>query len=353
MNDVRKTDRRCFLARGLAGAAGLGLAYTSIEEDILRAAVAEGKAQPASATEIVPPPTRRPAEPLPSPLPTGKIGNVTISRLIIGGNLIGGWAHSRDLIYVSRLFREYNTEAKVFETLDLAMACGINTIQLDPACWDVIAKYNRHRNPPIQTIVCVPVIQDRAEMKRVIEQQVERGATCIYSHGGSTDSHFMNGGGLDALAQMLDLIHETGRPAGIGCHSLEVVKACEKEKLPVDFYMKTFHSDRYWSATPQERRQEFDWMRGNPSDHNANNDNMWCNNPEETATFMKTVQKPWLAFKVLAAGAIHPQQGFAYAFRNGADFIVVGMFDFQVEMDVRLAIEAISKVGQRERAWHA
>ncbi|MGB9620507.1 MAG: hypothetical protein ACPL7K_08860, partial [Armatimonadota bacterium] len=206
MNDVRKTDRRCFLARGLAGAAGLGLAYTSIEEDILRAAVAEGKAQPASATEIVPPPTRRPAEPLPSPLPTGKIGNVTISRLIIGGNLIGGWAHSRDLIYVSRLFREYNTEAKVFETLDLAMACGINTIQLDPACWDVIAKYNRHRNPPIQTIVCVPVIQDRAEMKRVIEQQVERGATCIYSHGGSTDSHFMNGGGLDALAQMLDLI---------------------------------------------------------------------------------------------------------------------------------------------------
>jgi len=94
-------------------------------------------------------------------------------------------------------------------------------------------------------------------------------------------------------------------------------------------------------------------MRGNPSDHDANNDNMWCNNPEETAAFMKTVQKPWLAFKVLAAGAIHPQQGFAYAFRNGADFIVVGMFDFQIEMDVRLAIEALNKVGQRERAWYA
>ena len=29
-------------------------------------------------------------------VPNGKIGNVTISRLICGGNLINGFAHSRD-----------------------------------------------------------------------------------------------------------------------------------------------------------------------------------------------------------------------------------------------------------------
>ena len=55
-------------------------------------------------------------------MPCGKIGNVTISRLFIGGNLIGGWAHSRDLIYVSKLFKAYNTEAKIFETLELRRA---------------------------------------------------------------------------------------------------------------------------------------------------------------------------------------------------------------------------------------
>jgi aspartate aminotransferase len=32
-------------------------------------------------------------------LTCGKIGNVALSRLLIGGNLIGGWAHSRDLMY--------------------------------------------------------------------------------------------------------------------------------------------------------------------------------------------------------------------------------------------------------------
>lgn len=349
---TEKTDRRCFLARGVMGACGLGLA-ASLEEGILLAAVQEGKAKPAE-TENVPPPPDKPLTDIPpGSLPCGKIAGISISRLIIGGNLIGGWAHSRDLIYVSRLFREYNTEAKVFQTLDLAMACGINTIQLDPRCWDVISNYNRHRNPGIQTIVCVPLIADRKKMKEVIQQQVDRGATMIYSHGGATDYHFMQGGGTEPLAQMVDLIHEQKIPAGVGSHSLHIPMACERDNIPVDFYMKTFHSDRYWSATPKHRRQEYDWLKPNANDHDANNDAMWCNNPEETAEFMEKVEKPWLAFKVLAAGAIHPNVGFSYAFRHGADFIVVGMFDFQVEADVRIAIEAIRKATDRKRPWRA
>src|SRR5690242_11108175 len=37
----------------------------------------------------------------------GRIGKVKISRLICGGNLISGYAHSRDLIYVSDLLLHY------------------------------------------------------------------------------------------------------------------------------------------------------------------------------------------------------------------------------------------------------
>ena len=49
-------------------------------------------------------------------LPMGKIGNVKISRLITGGNLIGGAAHARDLIYVSSLLKNYFTDEKIMET---------------------------------------------------------------------------------------------------------------------------------------------------------------------------------------------------------------------------------------------
>ena len=78
---------------------------------------------------------------------------------------------------------------------------------------------------------------------------------------------------------------------------------------------------------------------------------MWCNNPEETAAFMETVEKPWVAFKVMAAGAITPRMAFPYAYRHGADFIIAGMFDFQVETDVKIAIESLQKVGSRKRPW--
>ncbi len=344
-----KTDRRCFLARGVIGAAGIGAACGSVEENILRAAVQDGTAQPGSNA-----PEKPKTDIPPGSLPCGKIGKVSVSRLLIGGNLIGGWAHSRDLMYASRLFTEYNTEAKVFETLDLAQACGINTIQLDPKCWGVVSKYNQARTTKIQSMVCVSLVPDKAAMQEAIKRQVDMGASLIYSHGGVTDSHMMSGGKMDVIAQMVDLIKAEGLPAGVGGHSLNMPIACEKEKVNPDFYVKTFHIDRYWSATPDDRRKEYDWMRGNASDHDANNDSMWCNNPEETAAFMEKVGKPWVAFKVMAAGAISPRVAFPFAYRNGADFVIAGMFDFQVEVDTKLAIESLKKVGNtRKRPWCA
>lgn len=339
-----RIDRRCFLAKGVIGAAAVGAVHTSIEEKTLADALQDGTAQ---ATKTEKPKTDIPA----GSLPCGKIGNVSLSRLFIGGNLIGGWAHSRDLAYASKLFTSYNTEAKVFETLELAQACGINTIQLDPACWPAVTKYNETHNPKIQTMVCIPLIQDKAKMNEAIKRQIDLGATLLYSHGGNTDSFMMEGGSIDVIAQMVDLIKAQGIPAGVGGHSLNMPVACERAKINNDFYVKTFHIDRYWSATPAEHRVEYDWMRGNAADHNKNNDNMWCNNPEETAAFMETVEKPWVAFKVMAAGAISPRLAFPYAYRHGADFIIAGMFDFQVEADVKIAIESLQKLDSRKRRW--
>ncbi len=340
-----KTDRRCFLARGVLGATAIGAAYGSIEENILKAAVQDGSAE-TNASEK--PKTDIP----PGSLPCGKICDVSLSRIFLGGNLIGGWAHSRDLMYASKLFTSYNTEAKIFETLELSQACGINTIQIDPRCWDPIVKYNQNRDDKIQTMVCIPLNADKTKMNDEIKRQVDLGVTLLYSHGGVTDSHMMRGGSVDVIAQMVDLIKAQGVPAGVGGHSLNMPIACEKEKVDPDFYVKTFHTDRYWSATPEERRKDYDWMRrGDASDHGAPYDNMWCNNAEETAAFMETVEKPWVAFKVMAAGAITPRIALPHAYRHGADFIIAGMFDFQVETDVKIAVDALPKVANRKRPW--
>ncbi|MCU0980840.1 MAG: hypothetical protein MUF25_16950, partial [Pirellulaceae bacterium] len=187
-----RIDRRCFLAKGVLGAAAVGAVHASVEEQTLKAAIQDGTAQANAAS---PPKTDIP----PGSLPCGKIGNVSLSRLFIGGNLIvgwahsrGGWAHSRDLMYASKLFTSYNTEAKVIETLELCQACGINTIQLDPACWGPITKYNEQHTTKIQTMVCISLIEDKTKMNDAIKRQIDLGATLLYSHGGGTDSFMMN-----------------------------------------------------------------------------------------------------------------------------------------------------------------
>jgi len=77
---------------------------------------------------------------------------------------------------------------------------------------------------------------------------------------------------------------------------------------------------------------------------------MYCFEPQETIDFMNALEEPWIAFKVLAAGAIEPKDGFKYAFDNGADFICVGMYDFQIVDDTNILLDTLSNV-QRVRPW--
>ncbi len=335
---AEKSHRRRFLNRTLLGAAAAGAAY-SLEERILLAALDQGadkKAQQPAETE---------------PMPCGQVGKVKVSRLLIGGNLIGGWAHSRDLIYVSKLFRAYNTEEKVMETLALAEQQGINTIQADPRCMDLIVKYNQ-RGGRMQSLVCIPPNTDESKIADQIKVVIDQGATMLYTHGGATEPHVRDGR-IDVIAKALELMRRQGVPAGVGGHALEVPMACEKHGLNPDFYVKTFHSDRYWSATPEENREPWCWHRPRSGDHDGFFDNMWCLNPKETAEFMKSVERPWFAFKVLAAGALHPRMAVPYAFRNGADFVILGMFDFQIAEDASIVRATLRKLNRRQRPWMA
>ena len=70
----------------------------------------------------------------------------------MGGNLIGGWAHARDLLYVSQLVKTYHTDRKVFETLRLAEQCGINTFLTNPQLARVINAYWRREGGKIQFV---------------------------------------------------------------------------------------------------------------------------------------------------------------------------------------------------------
>jgi hypothetical protein len=270
---------------------------------------------------------------LKSQVPHAKIAGEEFSRVILGGNLIGGWAHARDLIYVSKLVKAYFHDDKVYETFLIAEKCGINAFLTNPVLCRVINTYWKRK------IGKIKFISDCGgeDTLKGAKLSIDNGASACYVHGGAADS-LVEQGRLDEIGKTLEFIKDNGLPAGIGAHKLETVKACVDYGFKPDFWMKTLHHINYWSA-----------------DKETQNDNIWCTDPDDTIAYMESIDVPWIAYKTLAAGAIHPEIGFKYAFENGADFICVGMYDFQIVDDANIAMNVLNTdLNQvRQRPWMA
>ena len=285
-------------------------------------------------------------------LPKGKIGDHQISRLVAGGNLIGGWAHARDLIYASTLFKAYNTEKKVYETLMLAEDAGINTINIGFPSNPLLKKYKDVIGSKIKVISQVHPDMKNGDYFVNINKAIDYGVDIVQIQGNWCD-WLVRDNRIDVIEKMMDKIRSQGYTAGLASHTVDALIACEDHGIIPDYYMKTMHHDQYWSAHPMEHRVPFEVDGKNYLDHNKFHNNIFCLFPERTAEFVNRVTVPVMGFKVLAAGAIVPEDGFQWAFENGADFICVGMFDFQVVHDVNVTIDVLNNLAARQRAWFA
>jgi hypothetical protein len=319
---------------------------TFIKESLLASAAGaialQGKAQ-AQDPGVKPTPASNPA-PANDPLPTGRIGKLQISRLLLGGNLLTHFTHSRDLMYVYKLAEHYNTEEKILQTLALAEQHGINTMSVhNPPGILKLLKEHRKRGGKMQWIICptAPVEGDMSAYIRQVQELVVDGTDAIYLWGVRSDP-LAGDGKIDLIAKAVQIAKDHGVPSGVGAHDLKVVVECEKNKVGADFYIKTFHHHKYPSAPkPDELKAPYNEVPG-----------YWCKDPKATIDVMKDVEKPWIAFKVMAAGAIPPKDAFQYAFQNGADHVLAGMFDFEIAADVALARKIIPAI-QRSRPWRS
>ena len=304
-----KPNRRRFVKKSLGVSAGI-MAGLSFEHQALLAQLVDrtnyGKAQ----------------EPVKG-LQKGKFGKLEISRLIIGGNLISGSAHAGDLVYQSALMTHYFTDEKIMETWALAQQNGINTslMRADP---HIVRNYKVYQKRGGKLHWIAQSAPDQGAPVENAKMARDNGACAVYYHGGRCDRK-VSEGKIDEVGEILEGMKKAGIFAGLGGHRLETIKASEEAGLNPDFYMYTVNKVDYLSS-----------------------------DPGQIESFMKTVRQPWIAFKVLGAGREEKvQEGFSHAFQRGADFITVGMFDWQVRDDTALVQEMLAKGIQRQRPWRS
>jgi hypothetical protein len=304
---MKKSNRRTFIENSLGIGAGV-LVGISYEERALMAQLVDqseyGKKK----------------EPVKG-LQRGKLGSYEISRLIIGGNLISGSAHAGELVYQSALMTHYFTTEKILETWALAQENGINTtlMRADPHIMGNYRKFTKERGGRLQWIAgSAPEQGDPVENAGTAR---DNGAIAMFLHG-SVGDNLVKEGKTPEIGRIVAGIKTTGILAGIGAHDLATVRACVSAGIEPDFYMFTINRKSYYSS-----------------------------DPEEIAAFMQNIRKPWIGFKVLGAGRDKAPDGILHAFQRGADFVAVGMFDWQVRDDAAIVQEMLAKGVPRDRAW--
>ena len=155
-------NRRSFVKGTILSSAGLALALD-----------ARGQAQPQPATV---------ASAVQAALPKGKIGKLEVSRLILGGNLLTHYTHSRDLRYVYGLAAHYNTDEKIMETLALAESEHEHRRAQSAHPISVLRRYRKERGGKISGSFDCPVEPDAAKIASV-EDLMKDGCDAIYLWG--------------------------------------------------------------------------------------------------------------------------------------------------------------------------
>lgn len=261
-------------------------------------------------------------------LPTTRIGNLTVSRLVMGGNPISGFSHAgaaRDLAMLD-YFTAANAKA-LFRRLE---AAGVNTVFLraDKHVMRLMHEYWNEGGKLQWIAQSAP----EAEPMKNIDQAKAFGAGAIYLHGGAIDGEFEKGN-HDFVRRQFEHIREVGIPAGVASHIPANIRRIVELGWKPDFYMICLYN-----------------IPGYQGKLSAGEDEKFVESDRAKALVLfKEIDVPCFAYKILAAGRADASASFEEVGRRlkPIDGVNVGMYPPDhpriVEENVALATEFLPR----------
>ncbi len=252
-------------------------------------------------------------------LPTIRLGEHRVTRLIAGSNPISGYSYLGPLL--DRHMKEYFTPEQITEFLWTCERQGINTHQgTRPEVMAGVFRTLRERGSKMQFICLHSSGSQSAPIKKVVESTQP---IAIAHHGGVTDRLFRQGKHGEVL-DFVKRVRDAGVLAGVSAHNPDCIKRIADESWPVDFFMTCFY---YLTRSPEELKKMPPIVTvqiGYP---------FFAADPVEMTKVARQVDQPCLGFKILAAGRMCNkyklvQNAFKFAFEHlkHRDGVIVGMY---------------------------
>ncbi|MGC9319393.1 MAG: hypothetical protein ACP5KN_15275 [Armatimonadota bacterium] len=250
-------------------------------------------------------------------MPMTSLGPLTVSRLIIGGNPFSG--HSHWSAERNEQMKRWWTVERIKECLHEGERLGVNTFlgRGDNHIQRMLLEY-WGEGGQIQWIA--QTAPERASAEANIRQICGTGASACFLHGGMADAIWRDGD-PERMRDWVALIKELGMVAGMASHNWEFPLRAEEIDLGCDFYMCCFYD-----------------LYGRGGEVYENDDR------EAMCETIQRIDKPCIAYKIMAAGRNEPEEAFSFAFEHikPTDPVCVGIYTEdhpdQLAEDVELTI---------------
>jgi hypothetical protein len=253
------------------------------------------------------------------PLPTIRLGDHHVTRLIAGSNPISGYSYMGPIL--DQHMREYFTPEQTTEFLWKCQCAGINTHQFSsPEQMAGVFRKLRDRGSKMKFICLHSGEPQSASIKQVVQ---DTQPIAIVHHGGVTDRLFREGKSRE-VHDFVKRVHDAGVLAGVSAHNPNCIKQVADEGWQVDLFMTCFY---YITRTPEEMKKMPPIVTvqiGYP---------FFASDPLDMVKVVQQVDQPCLGFKILAAGRrCHDKQSvmeafkFAFEHLKPTDGVIVGMY---------------------------